>query len=87
MSKKIVIKKSQQDDTDPNSKDSPVEPLWVGDQIEFGVTEHVKASNGRETWVKFGVVSSVRPNESTQAAEDRVAAYVNQNIQEAVKSL
>ena len=59
------------------------EDLSPGDQIEFGVTAEVK-KNGRSFWVKGGAVITIRPDEDTHSAKQRVSEFVIAMVDEQI---
>lgn len=57
------------------------------DTIEYGVTEEVSPGPGRKAWVRFAATSSVREGETTDQATNRVATYVNEEIDRRIEAL
>lgn len=56
------------------------DPLDVGDTIEIAVTSEVKNKRGLSLWIKAGVVSSVRPGETSEEAVNRVTDFVVERV-------
>lgn len=63
------------------------EPETVpGDVIEFSVTEEVKTA-GASRWVKVGLTSQHRPNETSAEAVDRIESFVTSSVRAYVETL
>lgn len=57
----------------------PPEATQPGDMIEFSVTEEVRTSSGSR-WVKIGLTSQHRPDETSDEAVDRIEGFVTTSI-------
>jgi hypothetical protein len=64
-----------------------VEPLMVGDTIEYSLTIEASAGPGQKAWIKFGTTSSVREGETTKQARSRITDYVNAEIDRRIDDL
>lgn len=60
------------------------ESLSAGDRIELSVTHQI-VINGDNSWVKLGVDSQVRNDETTDEAIERLIVLVNQKIINAIE--
>lgn len=56
------------------------ESLQTGDSIEYSITLEVSAGPGQKAWVKFGSNSVVRESETTDQAVQRLALFVESEI-------
>lgn len=52
------------------------DPSDPGDQIEVSITAEAKNKRGLSLWIKAGLSSTQRPDESTDEAFGRVAQFV-----------
>ena len=78
--KKLKVKK-------PDTPMVQSDALSPQDTIEYGVTEEVSPGAGRKAWIRFAAHSSVRDGESTEQATQRVATYVNEEIDRRIDEL
>ena len=61
-------------------------PLDPGDQVSFSVSQEC-GSKGASTWVSWGAVITVRPDESADDVSQRLGDYVMDKLAEAVESV
>ena len=57
------------------------EALAPGDSLEYSISAEVRGPNGT-AWVKAGVISVVRADETTADAQRRVVSYVEGTVAE-----
>jgi len=57
--------------------------LWPGDEIVYQVTHEVEYGNNDRMWVRFGTGTTVRPEETTDQAVDRLVNFVHKRAVEA----
>lgn len=57
--------------------------LAPGDVIDISITHEI-VIGGEKSWVKYGAQSTVRDNETTEDAEDRVAALVDAGVMKVI---
>lgn len=69
----------------PVAVTTPVEETQPGDVIELSVTEEVKG-NGGSRWVKVGLTSQHRPEETSEEAVDRIQSFVLDGLEAFVKA-
>lgn len=69
-SKKVIKKAS------PGKRPDPISP---GDTVEYSISVEVRGPNGT-SWVKAGVISTVRSGESAADAERRITEYVESTV-------
>lgn len=55
------------------------ESLHTGDRIEFSVTHQIKI-NGDDSWVKYGVHTTVQDGETTEEAAVRALGHVDEFV-------
>lgn len=55
------------------------------DTIEYAVTHDVTYNRGEKLWVKFGLTSQRRADESIETAAKRVVDYVNEQVLVAIR--
>ncbi len=60
------------------------EALSPGDVVDVAVTHEI-VIGGEKSWIKYGVQSKVRTNESTKDAETRVVDHVNVAVMDAIQ--
>ena len=73
--KKVIKKKA----SPGQSVRKVVEPIAPGDSVEYSISVEVRGPHGT-SWVKAGVISTVRAGETTAAAERRVTEYVESTV-------
>jgi len=56
-------------------------PLDAGDVIEYGATMEL-GPPGEKVWLKYSVSSTVRPDETSEQAHQRVTDFVETKISE-----
>lgn len=64
--------------------DPAIEQAGPGDRIELSMTAEVKNSKGRSFWVKAGLASDVREDETGAEAKERVAGFVATYVEEQI---
>lgn len=61
------------------SKQQHDEPTSPGDMIELSITEEVRTKSGSR-WVKVGLTSAHRMDESTDDAVERIETFVVESV-------
>lgn len=64
-----------------SEKRAASEALAPGDSLEYSISAEVRGPNGT-AWVKAGVISVVRADETTADAQRRVVSYVEGTVAE-----
>lgn len=67
-------------------KQARKQPSSPGDQIDISITAEVQIG-GSKAWVKVGLSSTHRANETTDQATDRIADYVLTTVDDAIDKL
>lgn len=64
-------------------KIAAVPTLEPGDRVEASITHEIKIG-GETSWIKYGVSSKVRDNETAEDARARVSALANEGVMKTV---
>lgn len=59
--------------------------LSPGDPIIYSITHEVNYNSGEKMWVKIGSSTTIRVNETPQAARSRLVGYVHDAVQNTIQ--
>lgn len=84
--RRVVSKSTTRKGVSKTSK-PPVESVFPGDKVEYGLSTNVQVGNRKEVWVRAALTTTAREGESTAQVRHRLTQFVEGFLDSKIEEL